>query len=748
MSNVGFATLQVIPSLKNLRRHLKKEADPILAGWAKEAGETIGDGLAKSAGGGIAEAVGAALREGVDQDSDRLGEMLRETFRESVRRGVGDGVRNGADDAEDLVDRPLRRSVRRATAAGFRAGFRAMFTGSQDQGDRLRRSIGLGIAGGIANGAKEGFEAAMDSARTFVKFTGQVGSAVASAAVAGVATALQGIGTTVATGGLNLLVGALLAIASALPIVLTGFTALAPLVLLAGGLFGSLFTIIAGGVGSVGVFALAFRGLGDAFSEVMEKGKATDETLKKLAPNARKFVKAFAGLRKPLSDLRRAVQDKLFAGLDNTLKSLAKSWLPALKPMLGDLATRFNRFAKTIAEALGKPDFIRNIREAMIGFGFFLDRIGEATGPLIKTFGQLAKAAGPFLASLGDNLARALEKFSAWVDKAEKSGALNDFFTNAAKALRDIWDIGGLVIGIAGELIDTFFPSSKKASDTFLGGVKYWLGEIKAWLADPANKQKIQEFMDKLGEFINKAVTEWIPAVIDFMMKVDEWGQRIESWGNTIERWGLRVSTAFTSAQVIVSGQIAAMRAAIDTLTAPIEAAIGAFLRLRNGAAGHLGALLGLVSSIPGRILAALGGLDDALYGVGANIVRGLVAGIRAMIPSAQSIARTLASSVRAAAENTLGINSPSKVFARIGGFTAEGMVRGIERGTPKVTKAVNAMVAAPNVASGGTSRGAVTAAGGPLVGSLTLNAREDVRDQLEEVTFALRRIRRGGVYA
>ncbi|RLK22643.1 phage-related protein [Micromonospora sp. M71_S20] len=699
MSNVGFATLQVLPSLKNLRKHLQRDADPILSAWAKEAGKTIGDGLAASAGQGIADAVGDALKDGADRGADGLGDSVRESVGDSVRDGFRDGFRDSADDAEEAVARPLRRGVTLALRDGFRQGFRSLFSISQDQGGRMRKSLALGVAGGLINGAKEGFDAAMDAAKGFSKFLSDVGRAGGQAAFAGLTTALQGLGTTVATGGLNLLAGALLAVAAAVPAVLTGFTALAPVVLLAGGLFGSLFTIIAGGVGSVGVFALAFRGLGDAFSEVMEKGKATDETLKKLAPNARKFVKAFAGLRKPLSDLRRAVQDKLFDGLDKSLKSLAKSWLPQLKPMLTDLAARFGKFGKTVMSALGKPDFIRNIREAMLGFGAFLDRLGESMDPLIGAFGKLAKAAGPFLATLGDSLAGAFETFSAWIDKAEKSGALSTFFTDAAKALRDIWDIGGLVLGIAKELISTFFPSSKAASDTFLGGVKHWLGEIKAWLADPENKKKIQEFMDKLGEFVKKATTEWLPAVMDFMTKVDGWATRIESWGATVEGWGQRVSGVFATVRAIVSVSVAAMRAAIDTLTYPLDAAIGAFRRLRTGAEGQLRALLGVVSSIPGRILAALGGLGGMLYGVGANIVQGLISGIRDMIPSAASVARSLAGSVRAAAESALGINSPSRVFMKIGGFVAEGMALGIDKGTPRVTKAVTAMTRVPDTA-------------------------------------------------
>ncbi len=74
-------------------------------------------------------------------------------------------------------------------------------------------------------------------------------------------------------------------------------------------------------------------------------------------------------------------------------------------------------------------------------------------------------------------------------------------------------------------------------------------------------------------------------------------------------------------------------------------------------------------------------------------------------------------------------------------------MALGVTQSHGKVSKAVDAMVATPStkdVAAGTTGYGA------PLVGSLTVTAtdRASARDQLDEALFALRRIRRGGVYA
>lgn len=501
-------------------------------------------------------------------------------------------------------------------------------------------------------------------------------------------------------GGLNLLSGVLLSLASALPIVLTGFTLLAPVVALVGGLWGSMFTLATGLVGVVGVLGLATRGLGAAFGELFENGKVSNETLKALAPNARKFVRALEGIRKPLSDLRRAVQNRFFARLDKPFQALAKRWLPALRPMLGDLADRMNRFAREILKALGRPDFLKNVRAAFRGFGDFLDRVTDSMGPFIDSWGILAKASVPFLAELGDRIGGVIDKFNAWMKSAEKSGALKSFMDDAAKALRDIWAIGGLVVKIGGELLDTFFPPSKRASDSFLGGVRDWLQEVRDWLADPKNKQRMRDWMDKLVELVRVLTQDVGPAVRDIVTKVDGWITTVEEWGRRIDGWKTKIGIAFEAVRIVVGAKVAAVGMAIDSLKRPLDSVLAAFRSLRTGAGRQLEMLLGLVRSLPERIRTALGDVGNLLFSAGASIVSGLARGMRENIGKVTGAGSALGRAARVAAEQALKVNSPSKVFMTIGRHTADGMAIGITQGRSRVTQAMQAMVEPPRSAA------------------------------------------------
>jgi hypothetical protein len=78
---------------------------------------------------------------------------------------------------------------------------------------------------------------------------------------------------------------------------------------------------------------------------------------------------------------------------------------------------------------------------------------------------------------------------------------------------------------------------------------------------------------------------------------------------------------------------------------------------------------------------------------IGGDIIAGIVAGITG---GAGAVINAIGGAVTGAidhAEKLLGIKSPSKVFAKIGGYTAEGFAGGVEDGAPAAQDAMSSMV-------------------------------------------------------
>lgn len=117
----------------------------------------------------------------------------------------------------------------------------------------------------------------------------------------------------------------------------------------------------------------------------------------------------------------------------------------------------------------------------------------------------------------------------------------------------------------------------------------------------------------------------------------------------------------------------------IDNLPKLIEGGIKLIAALANGL---IRAIPNLVSKIPQIISSIVNGLISgipAIFDVGNNIVEGLWNGIKNMGSWITGKVKDFFGGIVSGVKNFLGIHSPSKVFAGIGGFMAEGLGEGFD---------------------------------------------------------------------
>ncbi|URQ05004.1 tape measure protein [Arthrobacter phage Iter] len=187
----------------------------------------------------------------------------------------------------------------------------------------------------------------------------------------------------------------------------------------------------------------------------------------------------------------------------------------------------------------------------------------------------------------------------------------------------------------------------------------------------------------------------------------------------------------------------------------------GVWSGITNGVSGMIGNVVRFFGGLLGKITGAIGNAGRALWDVGRQIIQGLIDGIGSMMGAiGRAILSLVPGPIVGVFKSLLGIHSPSRVFRGFGVNIGEGLILGIEDMHGGVEKAVEklagipagASLKAPTVAAGGVT-GAVSTAlsassGAPLVGQLTLQSSGDVREDLEEALFHVRRISRGGLYA
>ncbi|MEU4558517.1 hypothetical protein AB0F72_09005 [Actinoplanes sp. NPDC023936] len=307
---------------------------------------------------------------------------------------------------------------------------------------------------------------------------------------------------------------------------------------------------------------------GTAGGSAMQK---LNQQMAELSPNARELVRTLDGLRGPFGELRRFVQDRLLEGVATQVKDLAGKWLPALRPMLGNLATEFNKVGDGLFRALGRTDFIANVKTAVAGFGDMIGRIGKSIPGLVDAFGRIGAASTPVLRVLGELIGGIFDKFSAWIRSADQTGKLDTFMRDAAATLRQIFSIGGLVVKIAGEIFRIFFPQSKQTGDGFLGGVEDVLRVVLTWLRDPKNQQAIRDWVAGVGDFVKFLVSVAIPSVATWVTTVSGWIDDVLGWINTIKGLGQVVGNMFGTA---VRNLVAGWATIRDKVFTPLRTAV------------------------------------------------------------------------------------------------------------------------------------------------------------------------------
>ncbi len=96
-----------------------------------------------------------------------------------------------------------------------------------------------------------------------------------------------------------------------------------------------------------------------------------------------------------------------------------------------------------------------------------------------------------------------------------------------------------------------------------------------------------------------------------------------------------------------------------------------------------------------GEVITTVKGVFEELnlFDIGKNLIQGFVNGVSTMIETAKNTVAGIGNSVITKMKDVLGINSPSKVFAEIGGYIDQGLANGITSAISYVTTAMQGVV-------------------------------------------------------
>lgn len=256
--------------------------------------------------------------------------------------------------------------------------------------------------------------------------------------------------------------------------------------------------------------------------------------------------------------------------------------------------------------------------------------------------------------------------------------------SGSVNAMKGAWQ--NLITGIADDnadfdgLIDNFVDSVATAGDNIIPRVENTLSGIGTLIEKlaPIIAEKIPAIVNNvLPNILNAAsslVTGFIGGLVDLLPTI------VQSGGDLLMSL---LQGIVDNAPAIIDGVIAAVEAFIDFVTNNLDKIIEmGFKLLIEFTVGIIKAIPKLVAKIPEIIVAIIKGLTAGIKGiveVGKNIVTGVWEGIKKMGQWIKDKVSGFFSGIVDGVKGLLGIHSPSKVFAGIGKYMAEGVGVGWE---------------------------------------------------------------------
>lgn len=446
--------------------------------------------------------------------------------------------------------------------------------------------------------------------------------------------------------------------------------------------FGASFNEMVNTITSSGAFNSAMEGLAQVldsllqgFVRLMEAGTvAMGQLGGPLTTAVNGIVDAFIGLMPVLT----AASGLLFDVLGTALSVLAPAF-EALGPPIQKLAELLGPVLTAALEAL-----VPILTPLADFFGTVLTAAITALMPLVQPMVELFRQLGEILGGV----------------LTEAATALTPLITLLGESLAEIMTALAPLVPALGELALAIIPP---LVDVLLQLTPLFL-EL-AQLILPLLVQTVEAAVPVLLQ-IAEAFRLILPPVIEFV------GQVLNAVIPVFRQMFSVVQSVFPQIQGIISGAMTAIQGIIDLVLGIITGdwsrawdgmkniLSGAWDAISNAVSGGIGFVVELVTTLPGKIVSALGDLGSLLWDAGKSLIRGFGNGISSMVSWVVGKARGVVSSVR-----NLFPFSPAKEGPFSGrGYTIHSgraliadWARGVEDEAPNAIRSVEKMMGAAN---------------------------------------------------
>ena len=464
-----------------------------------------------------------------------------------------------------------------------------------------------------------------------------------------------------------------------------------------------------------------------------------------------------------------------------------------------DLTTQAMQRAADVASVMGLDTqmAMESIAGAAKGNFTMMDNLGVAMNATTLEAYALEKGIN-FKWNVASNAEKAELAMQMFFDRTQQyagnfSRESEQTFSGSLGAMKAAWQdtlatlsTGGAlgpVLSQLGQTIHTFFFNNFiPMIGNIVSALPQVIGDLSGMLISELNH--VSEHTDELLQFAVEVVTGIVEGLIDAAPQLAvaalnlamSLGESLINfdWIGTVDRMITNIRTNF---EKFATSQFGSNTSIVDNIISGIGKAIPKLIStagelithvlqtiiqnlpefIAQGAelVGHI--VLGILQALP-EIIFSIGDMISGIFNVfmntdwmsiGANIINGIINGLGALLPNLIEAAKNVARAAWETAKNWLGISSPSKKFAELGMYTAEGFAEGMNDNTGVVAKAaLGISQVAESELAGDYALGSAAGIGSTGMAANSTNSSGDIIETLGRLNRILSDLEENGIPA
>lgn len=270
-------------------------------------------------------------------------------------------------------------------------------------------------------------------------------------------------------------------------------------------------------VTSLVALKIAFSGVGEALQAGWSGDAAAfAEATKNMGVATRVFLQDLIKLKPALDNVKKTIQGEFFGPLLGTIKPLATIYLPLIQEQFGFINHSLGTAAASLLVWLNTPAAFNLIANLLGNIALTVENAAPAFAQLAQTFLVIARVGSDFLPGAAEGFANLVNRFSEFINAAERSGALTAFIQTGLDMLKafgaTLKDIGGIF-----HAIFSAAPEGTQGLLGVVGNVLHMLNEFLNSATGQAGLAAIFEALATITGVANTLLDRAGPGLIAFI---------------------------------------------------------------------------------------------------------------------------------------------------------------------------------------------------------------------------------------